>query len=91
MESAGKTLSELVNFLEKSGATYTVLYASDPYRLLQYPSHLGMRFLAEDNIASNSTLCDGVCQIKSSLLEGLFVVSYSFVSHSINTDVSVSF
>lgn len=72
-ESEGKTLSALVNFLEKSGATYTVLYASDPYRSLQYSSHLAMRFLAENNASSNATLCDGVCQLKSSLLEGLFV------------------
>lgn len=72
-QSEGKTLSAIVNFLEKSGATYTVLYASDPYRSLPYPPHLAMRFLAEDNTSSNSTHCEGVCQIKSSLLEGLFV------------------
>ncbi|XP_020274711.1 uncharacterized protein LOC109849309 [Asparagus officinalis] len=71
-QSEGKTLSSLVNFLEKSGATYTVLYASDPSRSVQYP-HLVMRFLAEDNVSTNVTLCDGVCQLKSSLLEGLFV------------------
>lgn len=72
-QSEGKTLSGVVDFLEKSGATYTVLYASKPYGFLQYPPHLAMRFLAEDNTSGNSTLCDGVCQIKSSLLEGLFV------------------
>lgn len=72
-ESEGQVLSEIVDLLEKSGSTYTVLYASDPYRLYPYPSQLAMRFLAEDNSSSNSTRCDGVCQLKSSLFEGLFV------------------
>ncbi|KAL0929068.1 hypothetical protein M5K25_001008 [Dendrobium thyrsiflorum] len=72
-ESEGKVLSEIVDFLEKSGSTYTVLYASDPYRSYPYPSHMEMRFLSEDNSSTNSTHCDGVCQLKSSLLEGLFV------------------
>lgn len=80
MWSAGEILSQLIDLLKQSGATYAVLYASDPHKSLQYPSHLAMkRFLAEEtagNQSSNSTHCDGVCQIKSSLLEGFFVVSY---------------
>ncbi|WOK96754.1 hypothetical protein Cni_G05461 [Canna indica] len=73
-KAEGKVLSDVVNSLKQSGAKYTVLYASKPQRTIQYPSHLAMRFLAESNesSASNST-CDGVCQIKSSLLEGIFV------------------
>lgn len=73
----GEILSQLIDLLKQSGAKYAVLYASDPYRSLQYPSHLAMkRFLAEDtvgNVSDNSTRCDGECQIKSSLLEGVFV------------------
>ncbi|XP_020582546.1 uncharacterized protein LOC110026092 [Phalaenopsis equestris] len=72
-ESEGQVLSEIVDLLEKSGSTYTILYASDPYRSYPYPSLSTMRFLSESNSSSNSTRCDGVCQLKSSLLEGLFV------------------
>ncbi|KAJ6846775.1 uncharacterized protein M6B38_283210 [Iris pallida] len=72
-QSEGKVLSGLVNFLEQSGAAYTVLYASDSYRSMQYPRLALSRFLAEGNASSDSTVCDGVCQIKSSLLEGIFV------------------
>lgn len=81
MGSAGEILSELITSLEQLGAKYSVLYASDPHRAGQpspYPS-LG-RFLAEgagQNGSANLTYCDGVCQIKSSLLEGLFVVCVS--------------
>ncbi|XP_073114471.1 uncharacterized protein [Elaeis guineensis] len=75
--SEGEVLSELISSLEQSGATYTILYASEPYRSFQYPTHLSLsRFLAEDtstNGSFNSTFCDGVCQIKTSLLEGIFV------------------
>ncbi|KAJ0978134.1 hypothetical protein J5N97_013608 [Dioscorea zingiberensis] len=73
---AGEILSELVNTLDQSGASYSILYASDPYKSLQYPPHWAInRFLTESNSgnSSNSTTCDGVCQIKSSLLEGFFV------------------
>jgi len=72
--SEGEALSDLVRFLDQTGAKYSVLYVSDPYRL-QY-SHLSVsRFLAESSssIPDNSTHCDEVCQIKSSLLEGIFV------------------
>ncbi|CAA6661914.1 unnamed protein product [Spirodela intermedia] len=76
-QSDGEILSELITSLEQLGAKYSVLYVSDPHRAGQpspYPS-LG-RFLAEgagQNGSASLAFCDGVCQIKSSLLEGLFV------------------
>ncbi|KAL3828849.1 hypothetical protein ACJIZ3_017651 [Penstemon smallii] len=70
-------LTQLLNSAEKLGARYTVLYVSDPLRSIQYPSHQRLeRFLAEGTVGNESvksTACDGVCQIKSSLLEGLLV------------------
>lgn len=76
-QSEGEALSELINSVEESGAKYAVLYVSDISRSIQYPSYRELqRFLAESasgNESTNSTGCDGVCQIKSSLLEGLFV------------------
>ncbi|KAI3996498.1 hypothetical protein MKX01_001336 [Papaver californicum] len=75
--SEGEILSSLVSALKKLGASYTVLYASDPSGLVPYPSYRELdRFLAEGTVGNgslNATYCDGVCQIKSSLLEGLFV------------------
>ncbi|CAL9774555.1 unnamed protein product [Musa acuminata subsp. burmannicoides] len=73
--SEGEALSNVVNMLKESGAKYTILYASRPYRTTQYPTHLAVRFLAESpqGQASANSTCDGVCQIKSSLLEGIFV------------------
>ncbi|KAI3917067.1 hypothetical protein MKX01_003516 [Papaver californicum] len=75
--SEGEILSSLVSALKKLGASYTVLYASDPSGLVPYPSYRELdRFLAEGSVGNgslNATYCDGVCQIKSSLLEGLFV------------------
>lgn len=75
---AGKVLSELVSSVEQSGAKYSVLYVSDPSWSIQYPSYREIqRFLAESaagNGSANSTVCDEVCQIKSSLLEGVLVV-----------------
>ncbi|PKA66961.1 hypothetical protein AXF42_Ash004451 [Apostasia shenzhenica] len=73
----GKVLSKIVNLLEQSGSTYTILYASDPYRSYPDASDLAMRFLAEGNDSTNSTRCDGVCQLKSTLLEGFFVAVQS--------------
>ncbi|XP_022849142.1 uncharacterized protein LOC111371405 [Olea europaea var. sylvestris] len=77
--SEGQILSELLNSVEQMGAKYTALYVSDPFKSIMYPSHRELeRFLAEStfgNGSSNSTVCDGVCQIKSSLLEGILVVS----------------
>lgn len=68
--------------MEKSGAKYTVLYVSDPVRSVQYPSHQELeRFLAESvagNKSTNNTGCDEVCQFKSSLFEGILVVSFCF-------------
>lgn len=65
--------------MDQSGAKYTVLYVTDPSASIHYPSRREIeRFLAEGasgNGLANSTSCDEVCQIKSSLLEGLFVVS----------------
>lgn len=73
----GQVLSEVISSAEQSGTKYSVLYVSDPRRSIQYPSnHVLQRFLAEGTIgngSANSTTCDGVCQIKSSLLEGVFV------------------
>ncbi|KNA14518.1 hypothetical protein SOVF_106630 [Spinacia oleracea] len=75
--SEGQFFSELISSLDHSGAKYTVLYVSDPYNPIQYPSsHQLGRLLAETpgNASLNSTVfCDGVCQIKKSLLEAVFV------------------
>ncbi|XP_045083402.1 uncharacterized protein [Aegilops tauschii subsp. strangulata] len=79
-KSEGELLSELVSVLKMSEARYTVLYASQPYGLLENPSNLPLaRYLAEKtNTTTKSGLgkCDGECLVKSSLLEGTFVVSY---------------
>lgn len=78
IKSAGVILSELISSVEQSGAKYAALYVSDPFSSIQYPSYREIgRFLAEGasgNKSGNST-CDGVCQFKSSLLEGILVVS----------------
>ena len=82
----GEILSELISSVEESGAKYTVLYVSDPFRSIQYPYRELARFLAESgsNESANSTVCNEVCQIKSSLLEGVLVVSLfvPFYMHS---------
>ncbi|KAM7502911.1 hypothetical protein LguiB_001815 [Lonicera macranthoides] len=78
--SESQVFSELISTVERSGAKYTVLYVSDPLSSsIWYPSSRELeRFLAESSSGNgplNSTVgCDGVCQIKSSLLEGLLVV-----------------
>lgn len=74
--SEGEVLSELIRSVEETGAKYSVLYVSDPLNVLRYPSYRQLdRFLAESagNKSHDDSSCDGVCQIKSSLLEGLFV------------------
>lgn len=74
--SEGEVFSELIRSVEKTGAKYSVLYVSEPVNVIRYPSYRQLdRFLAESsgNASQNSTSCDGVCQIKSSMLEGLFV------------------
>ncbi|OIW05595.1 hypothetical protein TanjilG_23381 [Lupinus angustifolius] len=79
-QSEGEILSEIITSVEESGAKYAVLYVSDPARSVQYPSYRDLqRFLQESttsNASTNLAVCDSVCQIKSSLLEGLFVVSF---------------
>ncbi|OAY54577.1 uncharacterized protein LOC110611857 [Manihot esculenta] len=74
-QSESQILSELISSVESLGAKYEVLYLSDPFRSIQYPSRRELeRFLAEGTAGSlNSTICDEVCQIKSSLLEGVLV------------------
>ncbi|KAK9683149.1 hypothetical protein RND81_10G119500 [Saponaria officinalis] len=78
----GDVFSELMSSLDNSGAKYAVLYVSDPYNPIQNPSNYQIgRFLTEaqsgnaslDSIFLDSIFCDGVCQIKKSLLEALFV------------------
>lgn len=75
--SEGEVLSELISRVEETGAKYSVLYVADTLNVLQYPSYRQVdRFLAESSGNSShddSNACDGVCQIKSSMLEGLFV------------------
>ncbi|KAL6871021.1 hypothetical protein ACP4OV_014869 [Aristida adscensionis] len=74
VKSEGQLLSELVDILKKSGAKYSILYASQPSGLLENPSNLPLgRYLAEKtNKTTKSTLgkCDGECLVKSTLLEG---------------------
>ncbi|KAL5707601.1 hypothetical protein ACHQM5_018489 [Ranunculus cassubicifolius] len=73
--SEGESFSELISSVEKSGASYSVLYASDPSRSKPSSSYRSLdRFLGEGNGSLDSSIfCDGVCQIKSSLLEGFLV------------------
>ncbi|KAJ8424299.1 hypothetical protein Cgig2_003281 [Carnegiea gigantea] len=81
VDNAGDVFHELISSLENSGAKYAVLYVSDPYNPIQYPSHQIGRFLAEapgKNVSGNYTLCDEVCQVKRTLLEGILVVSIFF-------------
>ncbi|ESW03550.1 hypothetical protein PHAVU_011G023200 [Phaseolus vulgaris] len=73
-QSEGETLSKLLSSMEESGAKYAVLYVSDPSRSIRYPSYRELqRFLEEGAESTNSTGCDKVCMLKSSLLEGIFV------------------
>lgn len=77
LRSESQVFSELISTVEDTGTKYSVLYVSDPFRSIRYPSYRQVeRFLAEGsfgNVSANSTTCDEVCQIKSSLLEGLLV------------------
>ncbi|CAK9158041.1 unnamed protein product [Ilex paraguariensis] len=46
--SESRMFSELINSVEQSGAKYSVLYVSDPFRSIRYPSYRKLeRFLAE--------------------------------------------
>ncbi|CAM0950406.1 unnamed protein product [Alopecurus aequalis] len=76
VKSEGELLSEVVSVLNKSGAKYSILYASQPYGLLENSSELPLaRYLAEKTNTTKPVLetCDGECQLKSTLLEGVFV------------------
>jgi hypothetical protein len=76
VKSEGELLSEVVSVLNKSGAKYSILYASQPYGLLENTSELPLaRYLAEKTNETKPILekCDGECQLKSTLLEGVFV------------------
>ena len=72
-------MNEVISSVEQSGAKYAALYVSDPFKSFRHPGYRELeRFLAEDtagNASANSTGCDEVCKIKSSLLEGVLVVS----------------
>ncbi|XP_074287426.1 uncharacterized protein LOC141612518 [Silene latifolia] len=70
----GDVFSELMTSLDNSGAKYAVLYVSDTYNPIPSSYQLG-RLLAEapGNASTDSVFCNGVCQIKKTLLEALFV------------------
>ncbi|XP_022153744.1 uncharacterized protein LOC111021187 [Momordica charantia] len=75
--SESKTLLEIMTSAEHVGAKYEILYVSDPFRSIR-PSYMKLeRFIAEgssgDGSVESANFCDEVCQIKSSLLEGLLV------------------
>lgn len=73
-QTSGEVLSQLLSYVENVGAKYTALYVSDPFRSIQFPSHREVeRFLAESTGNKSVNGCDGVCRIKSSFLEGIFV------------------
>lgn len=78
--TTGELLSQLVDLLKLSGARHTILYASQPSGyLLENPSGSPVaRHLAERTNGTKTGLlskCDGECLVKSTLLEGTFVVS----------------
>ncbi|CAK9321812.1 unnamed protein product [Citrullus colocynthis] len=70
--SESKILLEII-----VGAKYEILYISDPFRSIRHSYMELGRFIAEgssqNGSANSENFCDDVCQIKSSLLEGLFV------------------
>lgn len=73
-QTSGEVLSQLLSYVENVGAKYATLYVSDPFRSIQFPSHREVeRFLAEGTGNKSVDGCDGVCRIKSSFLEGIFV------------------
>lgn len=75
--SEGEFFSHIMSSIQQLNAKYTALYVSDPFGSVQHRPYQGLeRFLAEGafgNRSMNATICDGVCQIKSSLLEGILV------------------
>ena len=63
--------------LKKSGAKYTILYASQPSGLPENPSNLALgRYLAEktNTTKAGRAKCDGECLVKSTLLEGTYIL-----------------
>nr|KJB21898.1 hypothetical protein B456_004G019900 [Gossypium raimondii] len=70
-------LTEVMSSVEQSGAKYAALYVSDPFKSIHYPGYRELeRFLADDTAKNGSAspkVCDEVCQLKSSLLEGVLV------------------
>ncbi|KAM3338123.1 putative protein isoform X1 [Capsicum galapagoense] len=72
--SEGEVLSQLLSYVENLGAKYTALYVSDPFKSIRFPSHREVeRLLAEGTGNRSVSGCDGVCRIKSSFLESIFV------------------
>lgn len=75
-DKESNVFSNVINSLEQSGTRYAILYASDPYKSIEYPSSRQVeRFLAEasGNVSAQFVFCDEVCQFKKSLLEGIIV------------------
>ncbi|KAK8615242.1 hypothetical protein V6N13_069020 [Hibiscus sabdariffa] len=72
-----ESLNEVMSSVEQSGAKYAALYVSDPFKSIHYPGYKELeRFLAEDtpkNASASAQVCDEVCKLKSSLLEGVLV------------------
>lgn len=70
-------LTEVMSSVEQSGAKYAALYVSDPFKSIHYPGYRELeRFLADDTAKNGSAspkVCDEVCKLKSSLLEGVLV------------------
>ncbi|XP_039008502.1 uncharacterized protein LOC120136591 isoform X2 [Hibiscus syriacus] len=70
-------LNEVMSSVEQSGAKYAALYVSDPFKSTHYPGYKELeRFLVEDNpknASASGQICDEVCKLKSSLLEGVLV------------------
>ncbi|PPD88077.1 hypothetical protein GOBAR_DD14978 [Gossypium barbadense] len=73
-------LTEVMSSVEQSGAKYAALYVSDPFKSIHYPGYRELeRFLADDTAKNGSAspkVCDEVCQLKSSLLEGVLVLHH---------------
>ncbi|XVF37289.1 hypothetical protein REPUB_Repub19eG0133200 [Reevesia pubescens] len=70
-------MNEVISSVEQSGAKYAAFYVSDPFKSIHHPGYRELeRFLSDTtalNASANSTGCDEVCKIKSSLLEGVLV------------------
>ncbi|XP_023551342.1 uncharacterized protein LOC111809189 [Cucurbita pepo subsp. pepo] len=77
LTSESKTLLEIMTSADHVGAKYEILYISDSFRSIRHSYVELERFMAEgssgNGSAKSANSCDELCQIKSSLLEGLFV------------------